>query len=65
LCLFALGTFTTGFSQGAWCVQWLIFGWGIGLLANGFSVFGLSLFLCEDWERRKIDEIMNKNEYKQ
>jgi len=34
--------------------------WGFGLLAHGFSVFGSQIILGDDWEERKIREMMNK-----
>ena len=35
--------------------------WGIGLLAHGFTVFLPNFFLGNDWEERKIRELMDKN----
>lgn len=40
------------------------FFWGIGLLAHGLSVFLPSMILGNDWEERKIKEIMNKENSK-
>lgn len=37
----------------------LIF-WGIGLAAHGLSVFLPNFILGNDWEERKIRELMNK-----
>ena len=34
--------------------------WGIGLLAHGLSVFGRNLFFGQNWEERKIKELMDK-----
>jgi hypothetical protein len=34
--------------------------WGVGLLAHGLSVFGISLFLSEQWEENKIKKLMDK-----
>ena len=39
---------------------WPLIGWGIGLAIHGFSVFGTRKILGEDWEERKIKEIMEK-----
>jgi uncharacterized integral membrane protein len=36
------------------------FFWGIGLLAHGLSVFLPTMFLGQDWENRKIRELMEK-----
>jgi len=37
-----------------------LLGWGIGLAAHGFSVYGLGGFLGAEWEERKIQEIISK-----
>ncbi len=37
------------------------FFWGIGLLAHGLSVFIPQWFLGNNWEERKIKEIMEKD----
>lgn len=47
--------------------QWFwfpMFGWGIGLIFQGFKAFSYNPFLGKDWEERKIKEYMN-NEDKQ
>jgi 2TM domain len=52
--LAVINLLTTGF-------PWVIFpmaGWGIGVVAHWFSVFGYSTFLGKDWEERKIRELM-------
>lgn len=36
------------------------FFWGIGLLAHGLSVFLPGIILGENWEQRKINELMEK-----
>lgn len=36
------------------------FFWGIGLLAHGMSVFGRNIFFGQNWEERKIQELMEK-----
>ena len=55
-------------SEGESYFQWhnfttLIF-WGIGLLAHGLSVFLPKFILGNDWEERKIKELMD-NQKKQ
>ncbi len=35
-------------------------GWGIGVVANGMSVFNYMPFLSSDWEEKKIQELMRK-----
>ena len=37
-----------------------LFFWGIGLLAHGLSVFLPGMILGNDWEERKIRELMDK-----
>jgi len=41
------------------------FFWGIGLLAHGLSTFGGEIFLGNDWEEKKIQEIMEKEKQEQ
>jgi hypothetical protein len=36
--------------------------WGIGLIAHGLSVFGRDLFFSNDWEEKKIQQYMKKEE---
>jgi len=42
-------------------VLWVVFGWGIGIALQAFSVFGKNVVLGSDWEDRKIKEYMDKN----
>jgi hypothetical protein len=41
---------------------WVLLGWGIGLAAHAFTVFGTDRLLGSDWEEKKIREIMEKEE---
>jgi hypothetical protein len=34
--------------------------WGIGLLAHGMSVFGRNIFFGQNWEKKKIQQFMDK-----
>lgn len=34
--------------------------WGIGLAAHGLSVFGPNFILGQNWEEKKINELMEK-----
>jgi len=43
---------------------WPLLGWGIGLVAHGFSIYGLGGYLGADWEERKIQEIIDKSRAK-
>jgi len=42
----------------------LIF-WGIGIIAHASSVFGRDLFFGDNWEKRKIKELMDKEKGKE
>ena len=37
------------------------FFWGIGLLAHGLSVYLPAFILGKNWEEKKIQDLMNKN----
>jgi hypothetical protein len=39
---------------------WPMLGWGIGLLFHGFGVFNLVPFFGNDWEEKKIKELMEE-----
>ncbi|MFY0483348.1 2TM domain-containing protein [Flavobacterium sp. PLA-1-15] len=39
-----------------------LIGWGIGVLAHGMSVFNYMPFLSSDWEEKKIQELMRKED---
>ena len=45
---------------GPWWSLWVLFGWGIGIIAHALSVFGRTSQYIEDWERRKLKELMDK-----
>ncbi len=38
-----------------------VFFWGIGLVVHGLSVFGGTMFFGSDWEEKKIQEFMDKD----
>ncbi len=44
--------------------QWPMIGWGIGLTAQGLSVFAGRSFFGAEWEQRKVDEIMARENLK-
>ena len=44
-----------------WEIYATPFFWGLGLLAHGLSVFGRNIFFSDDWEEKKIKEIMDKD----
>jgi hypothetical protein len=39
---------------------WPLLGWGIGLVVHAVYVFGPRRWLGQDWEEKKIKEIMEK-----
>jgi len=55
--LFLLDVLT---SPGKLWFYWVLIGWGIGLAIHGLNVFGAQKLLGEDWEEKKIKEIMEK-----
>ena len=51
------------FSVGeGWWVQWVILGWGAGVLCHAILIFGKAPTLFSSWEKRKIKELMDKEE---
>lgn len=44
---------------------WAALGWGIGLIAHAVGTFSLNPFFGKDWEKRKIQEYMEKQEEKE
>lgn len=40
---------------------WPVAGWGLGLAIHGITVFGFFGFWGQDWEERKIKELMEKS----
>jgi hypothetical protein len=55
--LFALNMLS---SPGRLWYGWATFGWGIGLVAHGVSVFAFSGWLGADWEERKIRRYLER-----
>lgn len=49
------------FTGNSWWVQWPALGWGIGILAHAFGVFGKAPSFVANWQARKIHELANKN----
>ncbi len=56
--LFVIDMLTAG---GPWFF-WPLFGWGIGMVFYGVSVFGIGGRFGRDWEERKIRELMEREE---
>ncbi|NER17708.1 histidine kinase [Spongiivirga citrea] len=40
-----------------------IFGWGIGVAGHAMEAFGYNPILGKNWERKKIEELMNDNDF--
>lgn len=48
---------------GGYSAYWATFGWGIGLLLHGVSVFGFGLALGRDWEERRYRKLMDRERH--
>ena len=48
--------------DGNWWVQWPAMGWGIGLAIHALTTFHGGTFLGADWERRKAEELLRRNQ---
>ena len=58
-----LGLFVIDALQGgAWWFFWPAFGWGIGLAAHAVAVFFETKTTMSRWEKRKIEEYVEKAE---
>lgn len=40
---------------------WAAFGWGIGLFFHAINAFRINPFFGKDWEKRKIEELLEKD----
>lgn len=52
--------YTNGFSY-MWFL-WAAFGWGIGIIFHALGTFDLNPFFGKQWEKRKIEELMDQEE---
>lgn len=43
-----------------WWVQWVFLGWGIGVLAHAFAVFGRTPAFVTNWQLRKIKALKDR-----
>jgi hypothetical protein len=43
--------------------QWVLMGWGAGILLHSFQVFGGGL--AKNWEEKKIQELVKRDEAKE
>lgn len=58
--LFLMNLLTTGEAR-TWWFYWPLIGWGIGVAAHGFSVFGFFGLFGRGWEEREIKRLMDKD----
>ena len=57
------GIAALNFYQNEWELPWFLFtlgGWGIGLAIHALTTFGSNPFTSKEWEKRKIQEMMEK-----
>ena len=43
-----------------WWVQWVWFGWGIGIAAHALAVYATKPQFVVNWERRKFRELVRR-----
>ncbi len=48
------------YTGAAWWVQWVFFGWGIGVAAHALAIFGSKPRFVVNWERRKFREFVRR-----
>jgi len=51
--------------NGNWWFYWPMLGWGIGIAAHGFSVYGAFGLFGRDWEEREVKKIVDKERSRQ
>jgi hypothetical protein len=57
-----LGLCAVNFVTGKpWWVLWVFLGWGLGVLAHAFGVYGHASNSIAQWEERKIKKLMEEN----
>jgi len=52
--------FALNFTDPVWWVQWPFLGWGVGVLAHYWAVFGRGANMLTRWQLRKIYEVKNQ-----
>ena len=60
LALLAINLITN--PHGLW-FYWPLLAWGVGLAVHAFTVFGPSRVMGQDWEDRKIRELMERERH--
>ena len=56
-----LGAINLSTTSYPWVI-WPALGWGLGLLGHWLHVFGTDYILGGNWEKRKIQELMDKEQ---
>jgi len=51
--------------DGGWWFYWPLLGWGIGLAAHGFSVYGAFGLFGREWEEREMKKILDRERDRQ
>jgi len=47
-------------SGGSWWVQWVLGGWGLGVVAHALAVFWKKPAFIAEWERRKLRQSLGR-----
>ena len=47
-------------AEDGWWVQWPLLGWGLGVLAHHWAVFGRTPAVVTNWQLRKIRELKER-----
>jgi hypothetical protein len=47
-------------TDGEWWVQWVFFGWGIGVLAHAIAIFARKPQFVDRWEKEKVRRLTER-----
>ena len=47
-------------TEGDWWVQWVFFGWGVGIVAHALAVFGGKPQFVRRWEQKKVRQLVER-----
>lgn len=56
----ALLTAINVYTGDEWWVQWVLLGWGIGVIAHAVALFATKPSFVTAWERRKFRELVRR-----
>lgn len=48
------------YTSDEWWVQWVLLGWGFGVVAHAFALFATKPRFIVAWERRKFRELVRR-----